>query len=158
MSGSGRDQYSQVAESVPFDNDNNDFTSDDVQGAIEEIGASASPGFSFGRSGNASTGSWLLNEGVPSNRAGRYVFTTSPKLVEIFVSSENIDTYTISIYEHEGDEVNLTLLDTLSITAARGGQKISNVAITSGRQLAIRVTAGSARNVVAGLILKGVSN
>ena len=42
---------SQVAESIPFDNDSNGFASDDVQGAIEElstkVATSASPGFSW---------------------------------------------------------------------------------------------------------------
>ena len=42
---------SPVAKVVPFDNTNNDFDASDVQGAIEEIGASASSGFSFGRAG-----------------------------------------------------------------------------------------------------------
>lgn len=34
--GSGRDQYNPVAESVPFDNSSNGFTSEEVQSAIEE--------------------------------------------------------------------------------------------------------------------------
>ena len=54
MSGSGRDSYSPVAASIPFDNSTNGFDSDNVQEAIEETRASASPGFSFGRSGNVS--------------------------------------------------------------------------------------------------------
>lgn len=36
MSG-GRDQFKQVAEETPFDNETNDFVADDVQAAIEEI-------------------------------------------------------------------------------------------------------------------------
>jgi len=129
----------------------------DVQGAIEEIGASASPGFSFGRSGNVSTNAWLNNEGVPSNKAGRYIFIDNPILFQIFVSNENINTFTISIYEHEGNEINLTLLDTLTITADRDGSKETSVAVTAGRQIAIKLTSGSAKNIIAGLILKGTN-
>lgn len=36
MPGSGRDQYGQVASSVPFDNSSNGFVADDAQAAIEE--------------------------------------------------------------------------------------------------------------------------
>lgn len=154
---SGRDEFSPVAGEIPFDNATNGFAADDVQAAIEEIGASASPGFSWGRSGNSSSGTWLNNETVPSNRSGRFVFISNPSLAVIFVSSENLNTYTISVYEHEGNGVNLTLLDSLSVTAARGAFKTTTVAVTAGRQLAIKVTSGSASNIVAGVILKGNS-
>lgn len=150
-------RMSSVASSVPFDNASNGFTAQDVQAAIEEIGASASPGASFGRGGNSSPGTWLNNEGVPSNRAGRFVFINNPSIAVVFVSNRNISTYTVAIYEHEGDETNLTLLDTLTITSARGGFKISSVSVTAGRQLAMRVTAGSAQDIVGGVIIKGVS-
>ena len=153
----GRSDNSQVASSVPFDNNGTDFESEDVQAALEEIGASASPGFSWGRSGNNSSGTWLNNEGVSSNRAGRFVFINNPELAFIFVSSRNVSTYTISIFEHEGNSVNLTLLDTISITSARGGSKVSSVPVTQGRQLALRVTSGSAQDIVAGIVLKGSS-
>lgn len=148
---------SPVASSVPFDNSTNDFQAEDVQAALEEIGASASPGFSWGRGGNSSSGTWLNNEGVQSQRTGRFVFINNPTLAFIFVSNRNIATYTIGVYEHEGDSINLTLLDTLSITSARGGFKASTVSVTPGRQLAIRVEAGAAQDMVAGVILKGSS-
>ena len=160
MSGSGRDQYSQVAESVPFDNDTNGFTSDDVQGAIEEVGASVSvsvsPGFSWGRSGNLPTNTWLQNETVPSNKSGRIVTFSSPEIVRIYSASEDIDTYTLTIYEHEGDEINLTSLTTLSVVSSRNGDSgIISVSVTSGRQLGVKLTSGSAKNLVVGMILTG---
>lgn len=37
MSGQGRDGFTPVAEQIPFDNDTNGFTSDEVQAAIEEV-------------------------------------------------------------------------------------------------------------------------
>lgn len=150
-----RDEFNPVAEEIPFDNENTDFDADNVQAAIEEIGASASPGFSWGRAGNNTSGTWLLNEGVPSNRSGRLVFINNPVLAQIFTASEDLATYTLTVYEHEGDEINLTVIDTLNVTNARGASKVSTVSLTPGRQIAVRITSGSARNIIVGAIIKG---
>lgn len=156
---SRRDEFTQTAEGVPFDNDTNGFISDNTQEAIEELKdtviTSASPGFSFGRASNVNSGTWLQCETVPSNKAGRYVYIQSPVIKRLFVSSENISTFTIEIYEHEGDEINLTLLSSSSITSSRGGVFSLNVSVTTGRQLALKISSGSARNIVAGLELSG---
>ena len=148
-----------VASSIFFDNDGNGFISDNVQDAIEEINqtviTSASPGFSFGRASNVNAGTWLQCETVPSNKAGRFVYINSANIERLFVSNEIVSTFSIEIYEHEGDEVNLTLLSTHTVTAARGGSFIVNVSATTGRQLALKLSTGSARNVVAGLELSG---
>lgn len=157
MSGTGRDQYSQVAESVPFDNDGNGFDSDNVQDALEEIGASASPGFSYGRS-SANDGTWLNRVGeVPSNRTGVTVGIQNPVVSQVFVSNENIETYTVGIYEHEGDSINLTLLGTVNIVAARSGAFTVSFVATQGRQLAVRIetVVGSLQNVGVDVILTG---
>lgn len=149
-------QKGQVAKSVPFDNSVNGFTSDNVQDALEEIGASASPGFSWGRSGNSVAGTWLTNEGVPSNKAGRAITFNSPQIVRIFSATEDLDTYTLQIYEHAGNEVSLTLLTSLSVTSSRTGDSgVISVSVTSGRQLAILLSSGTAKNIVVGTILKG---
>lgn len=149
------DSHNPVAKEIPFNNKNTDFESKNVQDVLVEIGASASPGFSWGRSGNNSSGTWLLNEGVPSNRSGRIIFVNNPELFAIFVNTRDLATYTISIYEHQGDEINLTLLDTLSVVNSRGAFKLTSINITQGRQLAIQITAGSGQDMVAGVILKG---
>jgi hypothetical protein len=156
MSGQGRDNFPEVASQVPFDNDNNGFDSDNVQGALEEIGISASPGFSWGRSGNLSNNTWLQNDGVSSNRAGRAVIFADPTIIRIFTATEDLNTYTITIYEHEGDSINLTALTTLSSIASRTADSgVVEIAVTVGRQLAIRITSGSAKNIVVGLQLTG---
>ena len=150
-----RARMTPVASSIPFDNSSNGFTAQDVQAAIEELNISYSPSFSWGRSGNVITNTWLLNDGVSSNISGRFVFVNSPKLVFIYVTNKNVTTYTIGVYQHDGNNTNLTLLDSLTVNSARGGFKVSNVAVTPGKQLAIRLTSGSATDVVAGVILKG---
>jgi len=153
-----RGSSTQVAESTHFDNSTNGFTSSNVQGAIEEIGASASPGFSFGRSGNLGPSIvWLSCESVPSNKAGRYVYIQNAVVVRVFVSNEDISTFTMEVLYHEGNEVNLTSLGTVTITGSRGGEFPVSWTVPTNTQLAVRLISGSAKNIVAGLELKGNS-
>jgi hypothetical protein len=143
-----RDQYTQVAESVPFDNDNNAFASDNVQEAIEEIGASASPGYSFGRNGALSQNTWLRRPGnVPSNRAGVTVDINNPTITKVACANRNVETYDVELYEHEGNEVNLTLLGSVTVTAATSGIFNVSFSVTQGRQLAVRLGSTSTGNV-----------
>jgi len=139
---------SQVAEEIPFDNTSNGFVSEDVQAAIEEIGASASPGFSFGRNGNLSQNTWLRRPGnVPSNRAGVTLDIANPVITRISAANRNVETYDIEIYEHEGNQVNLTLLTTVTVTAATSQSFSVSVPATEGRQLAVRLGSSSTGNV-----------
>ena len=147
----------QEAIETPFDNSTNGFTSDNVQGAIEEIGASASPGFSFGRSSTTGAGTWLLRVGsIPSNKTGVPLGISSPIITNIQVGNETISTFDVEIYEHEGDEVNLTLLTTVSIISARTGVFSVSISATSGRQLAVKISSGTGKNIGVDIILKGL--
>ena len=146
-----------IAEDVDFDNSTNGFSSDNVQDAIEEIGASASPGFSFGRK-NANNGTWLNRVGeIPSNRTGVTIGIQSPRVTQIFVSNEDVETYTIGIYEHDGDSINLVQLGTVSVTSARGGNFSVNFPTSTNKQIAVRVetVAGSLKNPGVDIILTG---
>lgn len=149
-----------VAGAVPFDNASNGFIADEVQGAIEElsnqVSQSASPGFSFGRSGNIPSGTWLLRPGsVPSNKTGIPLAINSPVITLIAVGNELISTFTVQVYEHEGDEVNLTLLGSVSVVNARTGTFPVSFPATAGRQLAIYISSGSAKNPGVDLQLSG---
>jgi hypothetical protein len=159
---SKRDTYTPSASGVPFDETvTGELTSTDVQGAIDEVAntvaTSASPGFSFGRASNANAGTWLNCEGVPSNKAGRWVYINNAVVTRVFVSNEQNTTFSIGIYSHDGNEVNLTLLGTVTVTAATGDAFTVNYPVATDKQLAIRVDSGSARNVVAGLELQGTN-
>lgn len=145
----------QVAISVPFDNSTNDFDATNVQTALEEIGASASPGMSFGRQGGLLSSTWLLNEGVPSNAAGRYVPINNPVISEVFASSDTVSTYTITVYSHDGNSINLTVLGTLTVTSARGASQTVVWPTAKGKQIAVRLTSGTTNNLIVGLVLKG---
>lgn len=154
----GRHGSTQVAESTPFDNDNNGFQSDNVQDAIEEVGASASPGYSFGRNGNLSSNTWLRRPGnVPSNRAGVTINITNPVIKSISCANRNIETYTVEVYEHDGNQANLTLLGTVTVVAATSGTFSVNFPATNGRQLAVRLgtSVGSVRDLGVDVTLIG---
>jgi len=149
-------EYEPQAEDVAFDNTGTDFTATTVQEALVEAGASASPGFNFGRSANVSAGTWLLVTGsVPSNRAGITVALSNAEVKEIFVANQDISTFDISVYEHEGDEINLTLLGTVSVINARSASFSVTYTVTTGRQLAVRLTSGTAKNLNVGLQISG---
>jgi hypothetical protein len=165
-----RGNNTQVAAAVPFDNDTNGFDSTDVQGAIEEINesiieetsASASPGFGFGRAGNVVASTWLTRSGgVPSNKTGVVMGINTPTLQRISIGNEDVNTFDISIYEHDGNEINLTLLTTVSVVSERTDSftesDFGTVAATSGKQLAVRVTSGSAKNLGVDITIKGTN-
>lgn len=152
---------SDVARSVPFDNSTNGFASTDVQSAIEEIidpassGGSATPAFTFGRSGNVNGNTYLLNEAVPSNIAGHTVKLTGAIIKTVTLANENVNTFDVSFYHHDGNETALTLLGTVSCVAARTAVFNVNIALTTGRQLAAKVSLGTAKNLLVDLIVKG---
>ena len=149
-----------TAQNIPYDNTDSGILATDVKQGIDEladsISTSASPGFSWGRSGNVSGGTWLLNESVSSNKSGRSVTFNNAEIVRIFSSTENLNTYTLEIYEHEGDSINLTLLTTLSVSSSRTGDSGTiTIPVTTNRQLAIKLSSGSAKNIVVGANLSG---
>lgn len=153
------EEYEPQAEDIAFDNTGTGFTADTVQEALTEVGASASPGFSFGRSGSLSQGTWLRRPGnVPSNRAGVTIPIANPVITKVSCSNKNIETYDVEIYEHEGDEINLTLLTTISVVSARGGVFSVLVSATEGKQIAARLgstSTGNVRDLGVDVVLKG---
>lgn len=126
-----------------------------LDNTLSFVANSASPGFTWGSSGNANTNTWLLNDTVPSNLAGRLVFLQEAELTKLFTTSQNASTYDLGIYSHDGDEINLTLLTTASVVAARSGSFDLSILVPTGKHLAVRVTAGSAKNLTAGISLRG---
>jgi len=146
----------QVARSIFFDNSSNGFTANNVQAAIEEIGASASPGFSFGREGTSSNGVWLRRVGnIETNRTGITISVTNPVITLVAYGTENVDTYSFGIYQHDGNSVNLVLLTTINVVSTRAGTQTISVATTKNKQLAIKVLSGNPNNLGVDLILKG---
>jgi len=153
----------QVAKSTPYDPTNNPsfITATDVQDAIDQIATnsqvSASPSMSWGKAGNANSNTWLANEGVPSNIAGRVIFLYSPKLTNLYVASNSAATFTLEVYQHDG--VTYTLLTTVSIVAQRAASFVFSpvITLTQGKELAIKIGSGSAQNIIVGAIVRGSS-
>jgi len=159
---SRRDDFVQIAKTVPFDNATNGFVSTDTQAAIEEVLntvlTSASPGFSFGRSGVCTAGTYLQNETVPSNISGRWVYLNNGIVTDVYITNELTTTYTIEVLYHSGNGVGLTSLGSVTVTAAKGAHFSVSWPVPNDKQIAVRVglaSANSPKNVVCGLQLSG---
>ncbi len=149
-------EYTLLAADVPFDNTGTGFTATNVQDAITEVGAGASPGFSFSRPGTLNHKVWLNKAGgVTSNRAGVAIFIDNPVITKVACTTENLNTYDITVYEHSGDQVNLVVLGTVSVVNERTHIFDVSWSATKGKQLAVRITDGSAKNIGVDLQLKG---
>jgi hypothetical protein len=152
-----------VARSTPYDPTTvpSYITATNVQDAIDQIATnaqvSASPSMSWGKAGQANSNTWLENESVASNVVGRVIFLYSPKLAHLYAASQNLDTYSLEIYEHDG--VTYTLLTTVSVVAARSASFdfSPTIDLTRLKQLAVKISAGSAKNIVVGAIVRGTS-
>jgi hypothetical protein len=156
---SGPVYKSSVARSVPYDDQNIPTNlGDTVQEALDnlynEAGVSASPGFSWGASGNITANTWLINDTVPSNKTGRNFPLYNGTLELVSVANEIANTFSIEIYEHDG--TIFTLLATVSLTAERSKeQAFTGISITKGKELAIKQVGGSSKNPVVQVIAKG---
>lgn len=114
---------------------------------------STAPAFMFTRSGNITPGTWLLNGAVPSNVAGIPVAIPAAKIERIMVDNAAQNTFSIGLYEH--DHVSYTQLGTVSVTADYGDEYLTNLPITVGKKLAVKLETGSASNVTVSLQIKG---
>lgn len=149
-----------VAKSVPFDNTTNGFTSSETQGAIEEIavggGTGVGSGLQFTRSGNVSRGAYLQVGSVPSNLTGAPVGLFAARIVAIVITNELSNTFTCEVEEHDG--TSFVSLGTFSLTSQRYYSFTGlSILVTAGKEIAIKVSSGSAKNIVVNIYVKGNS-
>jgi len=153
-----------VAYSIPYDDTIQTPLSgtSDVQSMLDYlknlVAVSASPGFTWGRSGAVNPNTWLLNDSVPSNLSGRTVFLNSANVIRIFVANQNATAgIQIELYSHDGNSVNLTLLTTVTTLATRSNSFTVAVPIAFNKQLAFKTKAGSVAgaNMVVGCLISG---
>jgi len=116
---------------------------------------SASPGFTWGVSGNVSSGTYLLNDTVPSNRTGRLVPLYDGIISEVFVANEDSNTFTIAIEKRSG--ASFIELCAVSVTSARIKVQSFEVSVDYEDELAVKVKSGSCKNPVVGVVIKGDS-
>lgn len=120
----------------------------------ESSGTGASPGFSFGRSGNVSSGAYLLNESVPSNITGRPIDLNNGRITQVSISNENSATFTVELEEHDG--VSFTSLGTFNLTAQRSKDFPSlSIPLSSGKEMSAKIASGSAKNIIVTVYVKG---
>jgi hypothetical protein len=133
---------------------------DNVQEFLEYlltlVGLSASPGFTWGRSGNIVAGAWLLNDTVPSDRTGRTVFIYNGEAVQLFTSNEDISTYQLGLYEFDKNTSTYTQIAVIDVTNEYSNEvDLTDVYVTKGLELGIKVESGSGKNITCGVLMKG---
>lgn len=151
---------SQDAGDTDYDNSTSGLTAADVQAAIDELaaggGKTASPGFTFGRSGNVGAGTYLLNESVPSNIAGRRNYLIGSKITNISISNDGANTFDVTVEEHDG--VTYTTLTTVSVVAARSANFTVSVSATTGKEISTKISSGSAKNPLVTVQMRGTTS
>lgn len=157
----GPEEYTLLGEDVPITPIPTIPGAVNVQEGLTNLGntvsTSASPGFGFGKGGNVANNAYLECEGVPSNISGRYVYINNAKVTRVFISVQNASTFDIEVFHHDGNETNLTSVGSVSVVASTGGEFGVNWSIPTGKQLAMRIVNGSAKNAVGGLELQGTN-
>ena len=160
-----RDSFSPIAESVLVDNstincsdgENVQEVLEDYCGLLETALVTASPGFTWGSSG-AIKNSYLQNDTVPSNKAGR-LSTVTGTITAIFIVTELAnDEYTLQIQRRVGNTFT-TIASLVGNGTSRTYQNLTlNVPVTAGDELTAyieKVGNKGATNPVCGLILTG---
>lgn len=117
--------------------------------------ADSTPGFSFGRSGACSAGTYLQVDSVPSNLAGRIVPFSTATLSNIFVSCQTTATFTIEVQTRLGSTFTTVYTATISANRIFTQTGISTVNFVLGDEVCVRIGSGSCANVIVGLIIKG---
>lgn len=112
----------------------------------------------MGKSGNATANSFLNRSGqIASNISGTIILVGTGFITSVGCSNEDIDTYDVEIYQHEGDFINPVLKYTLSVVASRGNSVHGlSIPVTQDYQLAVKLKSG-VRNVGCSIGMKGLS-
>lgn len=109
------------------------------------------PGFKFARQGSLSSSTWLLADGIPSNLVGHRIGFPDAIIKSLDIDSSSIASFQITIYEH--DHVVYSPIVTVAVTASYGGTNTVSVPITTGKNLAARITSGSGTDISLSLII-----
>lgn len=138
---------SQVAKSVPFNNDTNSFVSTDVQAAIEEVDTAIDNKAQYGAicayNGTANAVKYLeFFASISSNTAG-LVLAENSTLRSIAVSVQTATTATFTLYK------NGVSIQTISLSSSRTNY-ISGLttSLSTGDELSAAITSGSASNII----------
>jgi hypothetical protein len=144
------EEYALNAENIPYDNSDSGLTATDIKSALDELDSQTATtimhSVELSRQGNVTTNTWLLSQGTPSNKVGALVKTTGI-ITQVTCGSENLDTYTVQFYKHNGDSTNLTSLGSVSVTSARSQTFTVSYSVTQGDHIGVKITSGSGKNI-----------
>ena len=112
----------------------------------------------FGKTGVATANSYLNRAGnVPSNVSGIPIMLSECLINAVSAANQNIDTYDVEIWQHEGDFTNAVLKHTISVVAARSTFDVDlAIPVDQGKQLAAKVLS-SVQNVGVTVGMKGLA-
>ena len=132
-----------VAESVPFDNEANNFVSDESQSAIEEARDTA-PGtasryvITFGYDGTAYAGRWLEIRQNTSSKTNPYIVAEPSTIKAFAISTKNTSSGTMKLYK------NGSVVFTYTMNNEEKGYDASlNISLVPGDELSMKVTTNS---------------
>ena len=117
--------------------------------------ADSSPGFSFGRSGPCSAGTYLQIDGVPSNLAGRLVPFSAASLSSMFVVCQDPSTFTIEVQTRVRSMFTTIYTATLTAQRTMTATNITDIEFLQGDEICVKIGTGSTSNVNVGLIVRG---
>lgn len=125
-----------------------------------DVISAAGPSFVYGAVGAKTTGFWLTSEGIPSNIAGVPVLFDDSTVILAAVGTEVDADYTIGIYQHDGQGVNLSQIGSFNVVV--GGPKRFTLSLpivpsSPNVQLACRLETGNTLNLKASLVIRGTS-
>ena len=155
---------SPVANSIPYDDTiqtpltNSNTVQEILDYLKNQVTSNVSPGFTWGRSGAIPANTYLLNDAVPSNVSGRIVFLNNAMIKKVYVANQDATANIIlGVYSHDGDGNNMTLLGTVTTTAARSNTFSVTWSVAINKQLAVKLetTSASGKNLVVGILMNG---
>lgn len=123
-----------------------------------DIVGPASPGFVYGAVNTKIGPFWLTSEGIPSNVVGVPVLFGNGRVIQAAVGTEEESDYSVGVYQHEGNEVNLMLLGSFAITSGGDKRVFLDLPVnysSPNPQLACRLLTGSTKNLKVSLVLRG---
>lgn len=138
---------------------NSCWTIDPITGQLVQTKGSGSSGGSgsdeifMNRNKKVLANTWLLMYTKPSSVRGKYI-DSNKTIVGVNMTCSKLSTFDLEIYSHEGNLLNLTLIDTVSFTNTVQDSALINQAVASGVQVAIRLVNGVGRDVLVGMILE----
>ena len=136
------------------------------ESTTQATASSGKPSYSFGRAATVVVDTWLdSGNNIPSNETGIPFGLDNGALIELWIGNKNLVAYDLTVYHHLGDEVNLTVLTTVTVPAGARTKifKVADfgiVAVPKDVQIAMRVTdipGGNPRSVAAHATIAGTT-